>query len=90
MLILIAMMAGRFVSTLAGNTSPLSEGSLRCPVHALVCPRHLIVEFVNLLKRPTFSLIDEEVDNRDADEAACKPDEEDLGLQVSVTWTIVD
>lgn len=68
-----------------------SEMDARSPFVAVLCfETWLLVHFVDLLYRQTLCLIDEEVDKEDADEAGGAPDEEDLGLKVSISGTIVD
>lgn len=51
---------------------------------------HVRVQRVDVLERQALGLVDEEVDKRDAREAAREPDEEDLGLQVGVAVAEVD
>lgn len=70
--------------TLCTNrVAALLEGGRGLPVLAVLgaChARHLGVQLVDLLQRQTLGLVDEEVDEGDAEEAAGEPDEEDLGL----------
>lgn len=75
------------------HASPLLERRRRPPVDALAGgtePPHLAVQLVDLLERQALGLVDEEVDEGDAEEAAAEPDEEDLGLQVGVPGPVVD
>lgn len=50
----------------------------------------LLVQLVDLLEGEALGLVDHEVDEEDAEEAAGEPDEEDLGLQVGVAVAVVD
>lgn len=80
-------------ATLVSDGSPLLESGSGHPVLAL--PRstqtlHLRVQLIDFLQGQTLGFVDEEVDERDADEAAAKPDEEHLGLQVGVALSVVD
>lgn len=77
-------------AALVGDTEPLAEGARRLPAAALVGDRDLLVHGVDLLERQALGLVDEEVDEGDAPEAAPEPDEEDLGLQVGVALAVVD
>jgi len=52
--------------------------------------RHFSVQLIDLLQGETLSLVDEEIHKGDADKAASPPNEKDLGLQISVTLTVVD
>lgn len=73
------------------NASPnLAERRRRLPPRALPRARHLRVQLINLLKRQALGLVDHEVDEGDAEEAAGEPDEEDLGLEVGVARAVVD
>lgn len=51
---------------------------------------NFIVELVNLLEGEPLGLVDEEVDEGDAQETAGEPDEEDLGLEVGLSAAVVD
>lgn len=50
----------------------------------------LVVELIDFLETETLGLIDEHVDEENAQEAASEPDEEDLGLQVGGARSVVD
>ena len=50
----------------------------------------LIIQLVNLLEGKALGLVDHEVDERDAQETAAEPDEEDFRLQVGVSGPEVD
>ena len=60
------------------------------PAHTLSRARYLEVQLVDLFQRQALRLVDHEVHEGDAEEAACEPDEEDLRLQVGVSWAPVD
>lgn len=49
-----------------------------------------MVQFIDFFQREALGLIDHEVDEANADETACEPDEEDLGLQIDVSGAVVD
>lgn len=51
---------------------------------------YLAVQFVNLLQRKTFGLVDHSPDEEDTDETASTPDEEHLSTHIGVTWARVD
>jgi hypothetical protein len=68
----------------------LAEGNGRSPVLAQPGTAHLAVQLIHLLKGKTLGLVDQKVHERDAQEAAAAPDEEDLGLQVGVARAVVD
>jgi hypothetical protein len=75
---------------LGRNTSPdLRKRRSRFPPHTLSGNLNLIIQLIDLLQGKTLGLIDHEVHEGDAQEAACEPDEEDLGLEVSVSWAPV-
>lgn len=82
------------VCTVSNRVSLLKSGA-RAPLIALgrgpqSLALHIAIQLINLLKRQAFGLVDKEINKRYADEAAAEPDEEDLGLQVGVAWTVVD
>lgn len=60
------------------------------PVLGLAGNSNFIVELVNLLEGESLGLVDEEVDEGDAQETAGEPDEEDLGLEVGLSAAVVD
>lgn len=60
------------------------EGRGRLPVDAVARDVDLVVQLVDLLEGQALRLVDHEVDEGDAEEAACEPDEEDFGLEVGV------
>jgi hypothetical protein len=68
---------------------PLYECRIRHPVYALGRDLDLTIHGINLFEREALGLIDEKVDKGDADEAASKPDKEDLGLQVGIAFAVV-
>lgn len=68
----------------------LREGVGWHPRSGLASARDLAVQLVDLLQGEALGLVDVEVHKRDAQEAAGKPDEEDLGLQVGVAVTVVN
>jgi hypothetical protein len=68
----------------------LLEGSGWLPRGTLASGADFTVEIVNLFKRETLGLVDEEVDEGNAQEAASEPDEEDLTLEVGISVTVVD
>ena len=71
--------------TLLRHTGPDSpERRCRLPVHAVARDVDLVVQLVDLLEGQAFRLVDHEVDECDAEEAACEPDEEDSGLEVGI------
>lgn len=81
----------RLRPSLAGDALPLEEGDAGLPLGALARGAALVgVELVDLLQAESLGLIDEEVDEGDAEEAGAKPDEEDLALQVGVALAVVD
>ena len=87
------LLAPKNAALVSDRSPPLLEGGSGHPVLAL--PRraqalHLRVQFVDLLQGQTLGLVDEEVDESDADEAAGKPDEEHLRLQVGIALSVVD
>ena len=59
------------------------------PLHGLASYLDLIVQLIDLLKSEALGLVDEKVDESDAQKATAEPDKEDLCLQVGVTWTPV-
>ncbi len=73
-----------------GDALALLESHGRREVLGLASRRDSLVQLVDLLERESLGLVDEEVDEGDADEAASEPDEEDLALQVGIAWTVVD
>lgn len=89
-LVLIAASALVHNASLGGNTLSLCKGGARDPVLALRSRLHLVVHLINLLERVALGLVYEEIDEGNADEAESEPDEEDLGLQVGITSTVVD
>lgn len=72
------------------NLFLLCPGNSWRPANTLPCRANLIIELINLLQSQTLGLVDHGVHERNAQEAAAEPDEEDLGLQVRVTWPVVD
>lgn len=77
-------------ASLVSNALAVLPGLLRLPLRRLGSNRHLLVELVDLLESKTLGLVDEEVDEGNAQEAAAEPDEEDLGLEVGVALAVVD
>jgi hypothetical protein len=75
---------------LAKGVLALGKGHLRLPLCALAGGPALVVHLVDLLEGVALGLVNVEVDKGDADKAEGEPDEEDLGLQVGVAFTIVD
>lgn len=81
----------RTQASLSRNRSPdLRERRSRSPSHTLTRNLDLIIQLINLLKRKTLGLVDHEVDECDAEEAACEPDEEDLRLEIGISRAPVD
>jgi len=68
----------------------LSEGHSRNPGNALSSIMNLSIQFIDLLQSEALGFIDHEVNKCDANEAAASPHEEDLGLQVCVSLSIID
>jgi hypothetical protein len=60
------------------------------PVLGLAGNANFIVELIDLLEGETLGLVDEEVDEGDAQETAGEPDKEDLGLEVGLSGAVVD
>ena len=77
-------------SSAHGGTLPLPEAHGGNPGRALARAGALAVHLVDLLEGQTLGLVDEEVDEGDAEEAGAEPDEEHLGLQVGVVRAVVD
>lgn len=75
---------------LTQSTLLVGKGVRGRPGRAVAGRLALVVHLVDLLERVRLGLVDEEVDERNADEAEREPDEEDLGLQVGVSGTVVD
>lgn len=76
--------------TLRRNTSSnLPKRGLGGPAHAPSRNLDLSVQLIDLLKRQALRFIDHEIHKSNAQKAACEPDEEDLGLQVSVAGAVV-
>ena len=70
---------------MAANTgSHIPEIRGRFPADALPGHGDLVVELVDLLQRQALGLVDHEVHKGNAPEAARKPDEEDLALEIRV------
>ena len=67
-----------------------AKGLCRDPADGAAGDLDLVVEFVDLFEGEALGLVDEEVDEGDAEEAAAEPDEEDLGLEVGVAGAVVD
>jgi len=67
-----------------------SEGHGGDPVNTMSGVRDLSVHFIDLFQGEPLGFIDEEVHEGDTDEAAASPDEEDFGLQIGVTFAVVD
>lgn len=68
----------------------LSKTLSRHPAHRVLCHTNLIIQLIDLLKREPLGLVDKEVDESNAEEAASKPNEEDFGLEVCVARTPFD
>lgn len=49
-----------------------------------------LVHLINVFKGKTLGLVDEGPHESDTDEAASTPDEEHLGLQVGISWALID
>jgi hypothetical protein len=77
-------------AALRSNALALAEGRRRPPAGALVRQLDFLVHGVDLLECEALGLVDEEVGERNAQEAAAEPDEEDLALQVGVAFAVVD
>lgn len=75
---------------LTQRTLLVGKGVRGRPGRAVAGRLALVVHLVDLLERVRLGLVDEEVDKGNADEAEREPDEEDLGLQVGVSGTVVD
>ena len=73
-----------------GDALALPERHGRREALRFASRRDSLVQLVDLLERETLGLVDEEIDEGDADEAAREPYEEDLALQVGVAGTVVD
>lgn len=74
---------------LRGNALTLFEMNGWYPVGALAGDADLLVKLIDFLKRQVLGFVDEEPHECDADEATAKPDEENLGLEISVPGTVV-
>lgn len=59
------------------------------PAVTLSSGRDRLVKLVNLLERQVLCFVNKEPDKSDTQEAAGKPDEEDLGLQIRVSVAVV-
>ena len=68
----------------------LLEGNLGRPADGFPRNGDFLVQFVDLFQGQAFGLVDHEVDERDAEETASEPDEEDLCLEIGVAGTVVD
>ena len=55
----------------------------------LVCRADLSVQFVDLFQGKTFGLVNAKIDEYHADEATSTPNEENLGLKVGISRTII-
>jgi hypothetical protein len=73
-----------------GRLLPLPEADRGNPFRALARALAFTVQLVDLLERQSLSLVDEEVDEGDAEEAGREPDEENLGLKVGVVRAVID
>ena len=73
----------RSQSSLLGKTHIRSEGAVWDPL-GRVSWRSLLKHAINLLKRETLGLRDEEVGVHEAAKAQASPEEEDLGAEVTV------
>lgn len=78
------------LATSSGNAVAVLPGVMGLPVKGLSSNADLVVELVDLLEGQTLGLVDEKVDEGDAQETAAEPDEEDLGLEVGLAGTVVD
>lgn len=68
----------------------LNRSTLWPPAHTIPSRRNLIIQLVDLFQSQPFGLVDHKIHKANADEAAPKPDKEDLGLQVRVAIAVVD
>lgn len=78
------------LATSSSNTVAVLPGVMGLPSNGLSGNADLVVELINLLEGQTLGLVNEEVDEGDAQETAAEPDEEDLGLEVGLAGTVVD
>lgn len=70
-------------------STTLPEVDCGYPVCTLPSRRDLLIQLINLFESEILGLIDEKPHERNAEEAASKPDKEDFGLQVCISCTIV-
>ena len=76
----------RLLLLLTHTISPITMSRNRSLPNLLPVPGRfprsafVVVQLVDLLQRHVFRLVDEEVDEGNANKAAAKPNEEDLGL----------
>jgi hypothetical protein len=86
----LSLFVSEHLTTGPGDALAMLPGLGRLPVFGLAGNANLIVELVNLLEGEPLGLVDEEVDEGDAQETAGEPDEEDLGLEVGLSAAVVD
>lgn len=80
----------RTQSPLRSHTRPnLRKCRPRLPAHTLPRGLYIVVQLIDLFEGKALRLVNHEVHECDAQEAAREPDEEDLGLQVGVARAIV-
>lgn len=91
LILMLLVISARAQPTLLRLTSPnITERSRRDPRAGFTRNLDLRIELIDLLQRKALGLVDHEVDEGDTQEAACEPDEEDLGLEVRVAGAKVD
>lgn len=81
---------GRNTSSSRNTGSLRRKRRARQPLDRILRLLDFGVQLVDLFECEAFGLVDEEVDEGDAEEAAGEPDEEDFGLQVGVAAAVVD
>ena len=68
----------------------LPESNSRNPPNTILRNANLTIQLINLFQRQALRLIDHEVNENNANETASAPDEEDLGLEIGISWTPID
>ena len=81
---------GAQATLLSHGCSDLAESGSRSPLGRVTSDSNLTIQLINLFEGETLSLVDHEVDKSNTQEAAAEPNEEDLRLKVSVSWSPVD
>lgn len=86
----LVVVATKHLAISSCNTLAMLPRLAGSPVLRFAGNLNFVIELVNLLKGETLGLVDEEVDESNADEAAPEPDKEDLGLEVGLAAAVID